>query len=82
MQTPMTSVYRLHFYLESILFFCVSYPELALMGLAFFIGRRQPMSQMAPLSDFKAKLSNRFRFFYSITNCMGNHNSVTLLSCL
>ena len=64
MQTPMTSVYRLHFYLESILFFCVSYPELALMGFAFFIVRRQPMSQMAPLSDFKARLYNSLAFLF------------------
>ena len=64
MQTPMTSVYRLHFYLESILFFCVSYPELALMGFVFFIGRRQPMSQMAPLSDFKARLYNSLAFLF------------------
>ena len=63
MQTPMTSVYRLHFYLESILFFCVSYPELALMGFAFFIGRRQPMSQMSPLSDFKSRLYTSLAFF-------------------
>ncbi len=64
MQTPMTSVYRLHFYLESILFFCVSYPELALMGFAFFIGRRQPMSQIAPLFDFKARLYNSLAFLF------------------